>query len=294
MRKIGSITAFTVLLTFFFSFLSPTARGQVALKLLISRKNYLQYETVYAKVVMRNDSGRPLAFGHDEKLRGKLLFEITRSNDSSVGKIGKEIPSVIGTVLRPGEVKDYIIPVSNYYDTTQLGRYRIIAYVSHASMKKEYQSNLHGFEIKSGVLLWSRTVGIPSFLPGKNEGKQIKTRTYNIKSLHDGRRKIIYLCVEDKKTVYSVKKIGYEMSDTMPACETDSFSRLHLLLRSTPKIYGYFVYNLKGTLEQRTVYKTSNTIPILVRSPKTGTVIVAGGRKAKMGIDYNSGKENPF
>jgi hypothetical protein len=294
MRKIVSVSALTLLLTVFFSFLAPTARGQVALKLLMSRKYYLQYETVYAKVVMRNDSGRPLAFGHDKKLRGKLLFEITRIDDTSVPRTGKGTPSVIGTVMRPGEIKDYVVPISKYYDTSQLGRYRIVAYVSHASMKKEYQSNYHGFVVKPGVLLWSRTVGIPTFIPGKDQAKKIKTITYKIKSLYDGRRKIIYLCVEDKKIIYSAKKIGYEMSDTIPSCETDSFSRLHLLLRSTPKIYGYFVYNPKGTLEQRAVYKTTSTIPVLVRSPKTGTVIIAGGRKATKDIDYKTGKENPF
>jgi hypothetical protein len=294
MKKNVSISVFVFMVFALCIFLTPSSHGQVAMKLLMSRKNYLQYEPVYAKIVMRNDSGRPLAFGHDKKLRGKLLFEITRHDGTVASRISKDSPSVIGTLLRPGEVKEFVVPVSDFYDLNDLGRYRIVAYVSHASMKKQYQSNEHGFTIKPGVLLWSRTVGVPSYVAGDHQAKKIKTVTYKIKSLHDGRRKVIYMSVEDDKVIYSVKKIGYEMADTMPACETDSFSRLHLLLRSTPKVYGYFVYNLKGTLEQRAVYKTTNTIPVLVHSDKTGTVIVAGGTKATKDVDYKSGTDKPF
>lgn len=292
MKKLLLAATFFIALLGFFTM--PSAKAQVALKLLMSRKNYLQYETVYAKVVMRNDSGRPLAFGHNEKLRGQLLFEITRPNGEVVQRISKDTPPVIGTVLKPGQVEDFIIPVSKFYDVKELGRYNIVAYVTHASMKKDYQSNYHGFEVKPGVSLWSRTVGVPEYLPGEKDPEKVKTVTYSIKSMHDGQRKVIYLSIEDKKNVYSVKKIGYEMADTIPACETDSFSRLHLLLRSTPKIYGYFVYNTKGTLEQRSVYKVTTTIPVLVHRDKTGTVIVAGGAKARQGIDYQPGKDMPF
>lgn len=60
--------------------------AQVAMDLSLNRTVYMQYEPIYAAVTLRNDSGRALAFGHDPKLQGFVLFEIRDSKNNLVPK----------------------------------------------------------------------------------------------------------------------------------------------------------------------------------------------------------------
>jgi hypothetical protein len=270
-----------------------SVQAQVAMKLELNRKNYIQYETVFAKVIMRNDSGHVLAFGQHEKLRGSLHFEITEQSGRKIEKIAKGDPSIIGTILKPGQTKQFIIPVSKYYSLGDPGKYKIIAYIKHAQLRSEYCSNPEQFEVSKGIELWSRTVGVPDFIQSKSKNT-IKTRSYTLRTLFDGSDKVIFLVVEDKKMVYAVRKIGLEVSNTEPQCEIDLLSRLHLLLPVSSRIYSYFVFDINGKVEARDVYKRTTTLPMLVRNVESGTVLVAGGERARKKLDYNESDDSPF
>ncbi|MCP3965447.1 MAG: hypothetical protein GY750_06610 [Lentisphaerae bacterium] len=273
------------------AFLLPIVSfGQIAMKMELSRHYYLQYEPVFAKVHMRNDSGHAIAFGHNKRLQGKLLFEITDTKQRRISRIqGKEYP-MVGILLRPGATQTVVVPVNEYYDLLKCGRYRIRAYVQHNMFSNVYQSNECSFEVSHGSITWQRTVGIPDFL-GKNEISKVKTRTYTIKCLIEGDRKTFYLLVEDKKKIYSIKRVGFELGQERMACDVDNFSRLHIMLPISPKVFTYLIYNINGELEKQQVYKRTKTIPILIRDPRTGKVYVAGGEKALKKLDYQDHKE---
>ena len=50
--------------------------AQLAMSIKMNRRNYLQYETIYAKIKIRNNSGHAIVFGDNKRLQGKLLFKI--------------------------------------------------------------------------------------------------------------------------------------------------------------------------------------------------------------------------
>ncbi len=283
-------------------FVLPSAvNAQIAIDLSMNRQNYIQFEKIFAKVIMRNDSGHAIAFGHDEKLQGELLFEIHDSQNIPVTKMTQATPPIVGTILRAGETKEFIVPVTRYYNLNTPGKYKIMAYVTHALFKEEYRSNDCFVNISEGHLLWSRSVGIPEFMNpdakskgdsgDKDNSKKIGTRLFNIKTIYEGSKRVYYLVIEDDKTVFSIKRIGVELGEEQPQFDTDNFSRLHILLPLSPHIFSYFVFDIKGALEKREVYKKTNTIPTLVTDPKNGSIILAGGELAKQGVDYKDSTE---
>ncbi|MCF6176194.1 MAG: hypothetical protein L3J71_10555 [Victivallaceae bacterium] len=267
-----------------------TLWANVALRVELNRKNYLQYETVYAKLIMRNDSGHVLAFGANEKLRGSVTFEISDEFNNVVKRRKNQQIDIIGTIIKPGETKKMIINLGKYYQTMPTGKYSIIAYIKHAQLPLEYQSNRGHFNITQGHNVWSRTVGIPEFVK-INKNQKINSRTYKLKTMFDGTDEIIFLTVEDERRVYAVRKVGYTIGESPPKCEIDLLSRLHLLLPVSAKVFSYFIFDINGKLEKREVYKRTSTIPMLVRNHKNGIVVVAGGALARKHLDYRDDEE---
>lgn len=265
--------------------------AQVAMDLSLNRTVYMQYEPIYAAVTLRNDSGRALAFGHDPKLQGFVLFEIRDSKNNLVPKRpGAEI-NTTGLLLRAGEIKRLVIPVSKYYNLDPLGTYRMFAYVSHAQLPAEYQSKEARFQVSPGVEVWSKSVGIPD-LTGKGEEKSVE-RTYSIRSMTEGPDRFFYLVVEDNDKVYGVIRIGKRVGQEQFRAEVDMLSRIHLLMPVSPKVFHYLAFALDGTCIANQHWKTTGTIPTLVRDPANGMVTLAGGAIARVGIDFqdpNAGK----
>ena len=263
-----------------------TLLANIAMKIELSRKNYIEYEAVYAKLTMRNDSGHVLAFGAHEKLRGSVSFEISDEYNNLIKRRNQQKIDIIGTIIKPGETKQMIINLGKFYDTMPAAKYNIIAYIKHAQLPQQYQSNRAYFNITKGHVIWERTVGIPEFVKS-SRSKKINSRSYKLKTMFDGIDEIIFLTVESKKMIYSVHKVGYTIGESPPKCEIDLLSRLHLLLPMSAKVFTYFIFDINGKLEKREIYKRTTTIPILVRNHKNGMVVIAGGMLARKNLDYH-------
>ncbi|QSH41946.1 hypothetical protein P0136_05410 [Lentisphaerota bacterium ZTH] len=267
-----------------------TSWGQIAMRLELSRHYFLQYEPVFAKILLRNDSGHAVAFGNHKKLQGQLLFEIIDSRQRRISRIKGTVYPMVGILLRPGATREIVVPVNKYYNLLKCGKYRIKAFIQHNMFEDSYQSNECTFDISQGSVIWQRTVGVPDFAE-KKQIKRVKTRTFTIRCLLEGQRKTYYLLLEDKKKIYSIKRIGFELGEERMVCDVDNFSRLHIMLPISPKVFTCLIYNINGELESREVYKRTDTIPTLIRDPKTGKVYVAGGEKAIKKLDYEDHKE---
>ncbi len=279
MKKIISLLIFAFVLL-----QTGSLWADVAMKLELDRKRYLEYEAVYAKLIMRNDSGHVLAFGVNKALHGSISFEISDQLHNVIKMRKNRNLDIVGTIIKPGETKQIIINITNYYQTMPAGEYSIIAYISHAQLPQQYQSNRVYFSITKGHTIWSQTVGVPNLL---HPGKRIRSRSYKLKTMFDGNDEIVFLSVEDQRMIYAIHKLGYAVRENPPQCEIDLLSRLHLILPASAKIFNYFVFNVDGKLEKHEVYRRSDTIPMLIRNQKNGTVIIAGGVRARKNLDYN-------
>ena len=293
-------------------FLFPLCvRAQVAIVVKPVQVNYLQYESVFVRVAMRNLSAHPLAFGENLGLKGNLQFEIRRSdrNEPSFIRSPKDapLPDMTGVILPPGGEKTYTFNLSKHYDLRSTGRYSVKAVLRHPQLSTPYQSKEVHFNIVRGNLIWSRTVGLPLLddEPGEEtvsedgtkteKHRMIKTREYRILSYFTGKSHIYCLTLEDKENLYMLRHIGYDLGpDLRPKCEIDFLSRLSVLLPASTKVYAYYQYNTDGKLENRQILIKDDKPPRLVLDPDTGIVKVAGGREARKDVDYEEIRDIQF
>ena len=301
-----------VLAAVFAMFLIPMCvHAQVAIVVKPVQVNYLQYESIFVRVAMRNLSAHPLAFGESIGLKGSLQFEIRRSdrNEPTFVRSPKDatLPDMTGVILPPGGEKSYMFNLSKHYDLRSVGRYSVKAVLRHPQMPSAYQSKEAHFNIVRGNVIWSRTVGLPLLDDSPEEPvvnadgtkeephRMIQTRDYRILSYFTGASDIYCLTLEDKDNVYMIRHIGYDLgADLRPKCEIDFLSRLSVLLPASTKVYAYYQYNTDGKLENRKILMKDDKPPRLVLDPDTGIVKVVGGREARKDVDYEEIRDIQF
>lgn len=258
-------------------FLTFNCYSQVAMKLELERKNFLQYENIFAKVIIRNISGHPLIFGDDQNWKGNLSFDIEFSYADKIPPIKKENP-MLGKVIAPGAIETIIVPISEIYNLNKPGYYHVKAILSNSQLSANYQSNTIDFSVSDGIVVSKLSVGMPELFEA-NKKDNNKTRDYVIKSFFDGTDKVYCLIVEDDKYIYGVARIGYDIGSANPECEIDSLSRIHILVQNSPETFSYFVYDVNCNLDTKKVFIKTDTTPKIIRDPDTGKILVAGGKE---------------
>jgi hypothetical protein len=265
--------------------ISFLCNAQMVITLKMNRSNYLQYERIYAKVDIRNNSGHAIVFGDNKKLHGKLLFKIIDSQNISVEAIPNVSYPMAGVIIPAGEHKEFIVQVSDFYNLKRCGTYRMYAYVEHNMFEDAYRSRETSFEVSKGFVMWERVVGVPDFMQPGKKGK-VRNRTYKQVRLLQGSEKGNYLVVEDKKRVYNVLFLGNSLGEEKISHEVDNFSNLHIMVPISPKIFVHITIDVNGKVDEESVYKRTRTVPTMVRNPETGKVYVTGGAPAKQKRDY--------
>lgn len=269
-------------------FAALPAAAQISLELRLSRTVFMQYETVFARVKMRNYSGQPLIFGDSKELKGALLFDIRDgSRSAALPPLDAQVYALDGVVLMPGETQTVIVPLNNFYNLNRLGVYRLHAYVRHGQLKDLFKSNELKFEVNPGVTLWNRQVGVPDVLKVAGQKNASPDRTYSVRVMQDRSIRYLFLVIEDEKLIYAVTRIGRETGVEKFKADIDLLSRAHMIVPVAPKVFRYLVVNVNGQLEEERYLKSSaKSNPNLVNDPTTGRVYVVGGAEAIASIDY--------
>ena len=260
------------------------ASANVGLEVTLNRRVYMQYERILACVTMRNNTGRPLLFGKDPELQGFLMFDIRDISNRLVTKRPNAEISITGLLLQPGEVRRMIFRLDQYYNISERGSYRVHAYVSHNLLKHEFRSKDAFFEISTGRKVWSHTVGLPA-LEGKKDSKRDE-RTYSVRELKTNNDASYYLFVENSKNIFCVSRIGQVFGFEKFQAEVDNFSRLHLLLPISSRVFHYLAFDTNGERLESTFWRISDSIPGLFRDVKNGRVRRVGGAPARLGVDF--------
>lgn len=274
-----------IALTAFLALLSSSSHAQVSLSVAINRANYLLYETVYAKVVLRNYSGQALAFSDDPEATGSLKFTIDMPDHTTAETRKGAYNPLVGTIIKPGATEEVLVPLTSMYVITKPGNYRVKAKLGHKLLGKEYQSEAFTFSICNGLTVWERVMGVPDLFKKKPDDV-LPPRKAKVVTFNDGRDKVYCLILEDEKFVYGVARIGSDIGNFPPSCEVDGLCRIHIVLQVSPNVFSYFIYDINCELREKEVYVKTQTVPTLVLDNKEGTVVVVGGRKAVKDQDY--------
>jgi len=277
--------AILIVFAAFLAVISVSVNAQVSVGAAVNRVNYILYETVYAKVVLRNYSGQALTFSDNPENSGTLKFIIEMPDHTRAELRKGAYNPLTGLIIKPGATQEVLVPITNLYVLTKPGNYRLRAVISHKLLPAEYQSEAAVFSICNGLIVWERTIGVPDLFK-KKEGDVLPPRKAKILTFNDGKDKVYCLSVEDEKFVYGIARIGSDIGNFPPSCEVDGLSRIHVMLQASPSVFSYFIYDINCELSEKEVYVKTNTSPTIVMDTKEGSVVVAGGRKAAKDVDY--------
>ncbi len=266
--------------------------AQVSVGVAVNRGNYLLYESIYAKVILRNYSGQALAFSDDVAATGTLKFFIEMPDQTRAELRKSAFNPLLGTIIKPGATQEVLVPVTSLYVLTKPGNYRIRAVISHKQLTSEYQSDTANFSISNGLTVWERTVGVPDLFKKKEEAAP-PPRLMKVVTFNDGKDKVYCLIIEDGKFVYGVARIGSDIGNFPPMCEVDGLSRVHIMIQASPNVFSYFIYDINCDLSEKEVYVKTNTVPTIVMDSKEGMVVVVGGRKGLKDVDYTEENGKP-
>ncbi len=271
-----------LLVAFLFLAALPTW-AQLGIALTASYNKFLRYEPIEVTVTLRNYSGNTLTFSKEGPNRGYLFFLVDTHNGRMVKSLKAKDNPADGLVLNAGETKALSLSLNTFFDLQSPGSYTVKAQVGHARLSNDYQSDEVTFEVRDGLMVTSRNVG----LPGDDANGKIKALKVSLLLFQDDDQGIYCLRVEDDDLVYSTIRLGRQINSSEPEMDADATSDVHLLLQVASRLYSYQVYSLAGArvkLRQQSYYSPDGTVPHLSRSP--GYIKVVNGRLAVEGVDY--------
>lgn len=264
--------------------LATDALAQVGLKLKSERDKYLKYEHINMTLLVRNYSGNTLVFGNAEGTQGRLLFDVTSRSGKPVPTLSAKANPIAGMVFAPGESKQLTLTLNALYDLQRDDFYTVTAYIDHKRMTQGFKSNTVSFEVRDGIVITQRTIGLPT---EKND-ELIKNVSATLLRFNEGNHSEIYcLRIEDATSVYGTFRLGPYIIGGQPQLDADGTSAIHVLVQISSRLYSYAVYSLikgKAILRMQRYYLPDNGTPQLSRS--TGYLKILYAKPAIEGVDY--------
>ncbi len=257
--------------------------GQITVSVTTDRSNYIDYEPIRATVTLKNNSGHLLNFSDSQDNGGFLAFHVQNFRGIAARRADTTLNPVENLILGPGVSKTLTILLTDFFEVNATEDYELTARIGHRRLPSDYISSPVTFHVQTGVIVWENYVG----LPGDSLDDSIRSRKCTLRLFHVGSGDIYYLQIEDDGFVYSVYRLGPKVHGVKPHCDIDALSRIHLLLQTAPRLFNYWVFDHNGKLKIRNVYMITQTVPRLLSDPDVGRIMVAGGRVAVNGVDFN-------
>lgn len=261
--------------------LIPSVIAQLGLQVECERYRHLAYEPVELSVKVRNYSGNPLNFGAG----GSMVLTVRHNGKILPSSLSQELGKnpIHGLTLPAGGEKTLDLQINNFAPIQKAGEYEAVLMVGHERLPNAYRSRPTRFSVEVGASVWERSVGVPR----PNSDGPIRTRKISVVRFRGDDGAMFMLRIEDASYVYAVRPLGASIIGVKPEGEIDARSFIHTLVRTAPRQFDYRVFDLSGTQKDHKIYLYEGSNPRLVRDPDLGRVMVAGGRQAVEGVDYN-------
>ncbi len=262
---------------------ASVVQAQVNVSLKTDRKHYLRYEPVGVTVVLRNYSGNTLLFSDEPgPNRGSLRFIVQRPEGQELRPRRDAGNPVADLVLGAGETRQLAVQLNEFFDLRSEGPYLVSAQLSHQRLPNDYLSQPAAFDVREGVPVITRDLGLPQ----TDGGAPIKAVTAQLLLFHDGERWQYCLRAETEDAVLGTVRLGPQIAGTQPQMDADAASDVHVLVQLQARLCLHAVYGITETglrLRQRRYYRPDQYGPRLTQAP--GYLKVVGGIPVREGID---------
>jgi len=262
---------------------APSLQAQLTIRLQTDRKHYLRYEPIEVTVVLRNYSGNTLIFSDQEgPNRGSLRFTVQRPDGPELRPKGRALNPVEDLILGAGETRQLVLQLSHFFDLRPEGSYVVSAQIGHQRLPNDYRSEPVSIEVRDGVPLITRNLGLPQ----ADGGAAIAAVTATLMLFHDGERWLYCLRAETESEVLGTVRLGPQIAGVQPQMDADAASDLHVLVQLQSRLCLYAVYGVSDAglrLRQRRFYQPDQFGPRLTQAP--GYLKVVGGVPTTEGGD---------
>lgn len=238
--------------------------AQIELGIQLERDQYLLYEPIPVKMVVRNNSGSPL------QLSGPWLsFLVTKSDGHGV-RADNPLDSE-PQKFEPGEQKTFTANITPLYAIRDSGQYLVQGVVDVQGT--QYVSKTVALNVANGLRIWKESKPI--------QGVQ---RVYSlIRFSPTSTATLLFVRVDepDQNRVFSTLPLGEVVTYLEPETKFDREGNLHIL---HPQGKGFFRYSRisgSGKLLNQVDYNSSNQSRPSLVSSEEGMIMVTGGFSTK-------------
>lgn len=244
--------------------------GQILVEVMLDQDQFLQDESLSAKVRITNRSGQTLQFGTETNW---LAFSI-QSRDRMEMQVWSDVPGAGGLSLASAEVATRPFDLMPYFELSEPGRYLLTARLRIKEWGQELTSAPKPFDIIRGIKIWGQEFGVPTTNGLPEMRRYILLQAHNLKQLQ------LYVRITDdsESRVFRVRSLGRVVSFGKPAAQVDKQSNLHVLFQAGARLFTYCVVSPEGALLTQDLYDYLQSRPVL-KSTAAGAVFVSGGAR---------------
>jgi len=243
------------------------AYSQVAVRLQMSKSNYILNEPVSATVFITNHAGRELVL-RGNGTRAWLNFHLTSAG--RVMPVARRV-NYNPVVIPAGQTVSRKVSVSSSYSLGMMGNYTCVASVNMPGPTRNgFSSNRVHFTISKGRTAWIQRAGIPS-APGE-------IREYKLLTFSGNRAMELYAQVTSANTGANIRTIplGKLLSFRKPTATLDGDNNMHALFQVKPNLFTHVCVSPKGAVLSTEQHKRGATGDPRLMTFGDGVVKVAG------------------
>lgn len=232
-------------------------QAQYAIDMVLDNTSYLQFESMEARVTIRNDTDHMLLLGGLRET-AVMEFKIIR-NSETVTRRTKGL-LVENVLVMPGQTKDITIDLGRHYNIQSLGQYLVSATFSLDGTK--FQTSPRVVDVVPGLELDSTLRSVLN--------QPASMRKYSLKYWSRKDREMLFLCVIDEKegVNYGVFMLGPIVRVFPPELSVDVAGNVQIKHQADNGVFAY-----------TTLKSTVDGVALVRQEVKTSEVKLPGGRK---------------
>lgn len=273
--------------------IATAAQAQIGLKLESNHDAYLRYEPIRLRITVRNLSGNTLVFGGENtRENGNLILDVKSLSGRNVRNLDLKANPMSNLIMAPGEERVLYMRLNTLFDVQREDTYTVRAIINHKRLPTKYRSDALTLEVRDGMLVQDRTVGLPS----AQSNDMIESMKLSLLRYNGNDGSLYCLRADDRMRVYGTFRLGpFIMGGQEPQMEIENGNSVHILLQVAPRLFSYTTFSI-GRREikkrQEIYYTAAGGLPRLSR--ETGYLKVHNVALAQVGKDFNQQFEKPF
>lgn len=251
----------------FFLLSALISLAQINVGIKCADDQFIAHEDVMVKLTITNRAGKTIRLQAQNNLN--WLDVIIRDSQGNV-QVPLRMPAFKTATIPAGQTITKEINLSQFYDLTRFGRYRVNAIVRmKGQLRDGFSSNSDGFLITTGRVLFSQKIGVP---------RTETARQYEVMNFTGGDYEKLYVKITNNFNgrVIACRSMGKVILYENPNAALDGNNNLHVLYLITPTLYTHVSMSPTGAILKRQYHKRGAVGRPRLEAFGNGEVKVAG------------------